>query len=172
MLNKTYISAAPLKLLILATFSIPPRTVLSSQTLDCETGQQHNLSKIKSDLCRIERTDHVRVIMQTYLRNYIPCFACSPLDSRQEQQVLPIVQSVPTDCSAHPAPYTMGTTVSFPSGKAAGAWDWPLSSTLCGMKNERICTFVHPHVFVVLRDIFTFTLLLTIQCKSAVCTTP
>jgi hypothetical protein len=29
---------------------------------------------------------------------------------------------------AHPASYTMGTRGSFPGGKAAGAWSWPLAS--------------------------------------------
>jgi hypothetical protein len=29
---------------------------------------------------------------------------------------------------AHPASYTMGTRVSFPGGKAAGSWSWPLTS--------------------------------------------
>jgi hypothetical protein len=29
---------------------------------------------------------------------------------------------------AHPASYPMGTKSSFPGGKAAGAWSWPLTS--------------------------------------------
>jgi hypothetical protein len=29
---------------------------------------------------------------------------------------------------AHPASYPMGTADSFPGGKAAGAWSWPLTS--------------------------------------------
>jgi hypothetical protein len=29
---------------------------------------------------------------------------------------------------AHPASYPMGTRDSFPGGKAAGAWSWPLTS--------------------------------------------
>jgi hypothetical protein len=29
---------------------------------------------------------------------------------------------------AHPASYPMGTGGSFPEGKAAGAWIWPLTS--------------------------------------------
>jgi hypothetical protein len=33
------------------------------------------------------------------------------------------------NCSgAHPASYPMGTRGSFPGGKAAGAWSWPLTS--------------------------------------------
>jgi hypothetical protein len=31
---------------------------------------------------------------------------------------------------AHPASYPMGTRGSFPGGKAAGAWSWPLTSKL------------------------------------------
>jgi hypothetical protein len=29
---------------------------------------------------------------------------------------------------AHPASYSMGTRGSFPGGKAAGAWSWPVTS--------------------------------------------
>jgi len=29
---------------------------------------------------------------------------------------------------AHPASYPLGTGMSFPWGKAAGAWSWPLTS--------------------------------------------
>jgi hypothetical protein len=29
---------------------------------------------------------------------------------------------------AHPASYSVGTRGSFPGGKAAGAWSWPLTS--------------------------------------------
>jgi hypothetical protein len=32
---------------------------------------------------------------------------------------------------AHPASYPMGTRRSFPGGKAAGAWSWPLTSIYC-----------------------------------------
>jgi hypothetical protein len=32
---------------------------------------------------------------------------------------------------AHPASYPMGTRSSFPGGKAAGAWSWPLTSISC-----------------------------------------
>jgi hypothetical protein len=32
---------------------------------------------------------------------------------------------------AHPASYPMGTRCSFPGGKAAGAWSWPLTSISC-----------------------------------------
>jgi hypothetical protein len=35
---------------------------------------------------------------------------------------------VQTGSGAHPASYPMGTAGSFPAGKAAGAWSWPLTS--------------------------------------------
>ena len=35
---------------------------------------------------------------------------------------------VQTDFGAHPASYSMGTEVSFPEGKAPGAWRWPFTS--------------------------------------------
>jgi hypothetical protein len=35
---------------------------------------------------------------------------------------------VQTGSGAHPASYPMGTRDSFPGGKAAGAWSWPLTS--------------------------------------------
>jgi hypothetical protein len=36
---------------------------------------------------------------------------------------------VQTESGAHPASYLMGTRGSFPGGKAAGGWSWPLTST-------------------------------------------
>jgi hypothetical protein len=35
---------------------------------------------------------------------------------------------VHTGSGAHPASYPMGTSSSFPGGKVAGAWSWPLTS--------------------------------------------
>jgi hypothetical protein len=35
---------------------------------------------------------------------------------------------VQTGSGAHPASYPMGIRVSFPGGKASGAWSWPLTS--------------------------------------------
>jgi hypothetical protein len=35
---------------------------------------------------------------------------------------------VQTGSGAHPAPYPVGTRSSFPGDKAAGAWNWPLTS--------------------------------------------
>jgi hypothetical protein len=39
--------------------------------------------------------------------------------------------SVQNGSGAHPASYPMGTRGSFPGGKAAGAWSWPLTSIYC-----------------------------------------
>jgi hypothetical protein len=35
---------------------------------------------------------------------------------------------VQNDSGAHPASYPMGTRGSFPGGKTAGAWSWPITS--------------------------------------------
>jgi hypothetical protein len=39
----------------------------------------------------------------------------------------PLRHRVQNGAGAHPASYPMGTRVSFPGGKAAGAWSWPLT---------------------------------------------
>jgi hypothetical protein len=44
---------------------------------------------------------------------------------------------VRNDSGAHPASYLMGIRVSFPGGKAAGAWSWPLISIWC--RDQRMC---------------------------------
>jgi hypothetical protein len=36
---------------------------------------------------------------------------------------------IQTGSGAHSSSYPMGTRGSFPGGKAAGAWSWPLTST-------------------------------------------
>jgi hypothetical protein len=41
---------------------------------------------------------------------------------------LPLHHCIQTGSGAHPASYPMGTGGSFPGGKAAGAWGWPLTS--------------------------------------------
>jgi hypothetical protein len=43
---------------------------------------------------------------------------------------------------AHPASYPMGTRGSFPGGKAAGAWSWPLTSILC---RGQVCVKLYLH---------------------------
>jgi hypothetical protein len=43
---------------------------------------------------------------------------------------------------AHPVSYPMGTSGSFPGGKAAGAWNWPLTSIQC--RGQRMREEIHP----------------------------
>jgi hypothetical protein len=47
-------------------------------------------------------------------------------DSQQGQNCS-LLHSVQTDSGAHPASYTIGIGGSFPAGKAAGAWRWPVT---------------------------------------------
>jgi hypothetical protein len=42
---------------------------------------------------------------------------------------------VQTGSGAHPASYSMGTKASFPGGKSAGAWSWPLTSSSAEVEN-------------------------------------
>jgi hypothetical protein len=44
---------------------------------------------------------------------------------------------------AHPASYPMGTRGSFPGGKAAGAWSWPLTSIQC--RGQRMSGAIPPN---------------------------
>jgi hypothetical protein len=50
-------------------------------------------------------------------------------DSREEARDFRPLHSVQTGFGTHTASYPMGTGVSFPGSKAAGAWSLPLSST-------------------------------------------
>jgi hypothetical protein len=43
---------------------------------------------------------------------------------------------------AHPASYPMGTRGSFPGGKTAGAWSWPLTSIKC--RGQIMCGAILP----------------------------
>jgi len=43
---------------------------------------------------------------------------------------------------AHPASYPVGTRGSFPGGKAAGAWSWPLTSVCC-RGQECVALYLH-----------------------------
>jgi hypothetical protein len=45
--------------------------------------------------------------------------------------------SVHTGSGAHPASYPVSTRGSFPGGKAAGEWSWPLTATYC--RGQRMC---------------------------------
>jgi hypothetical protein len=49
---------------------------------------------------------------------------------------------VQTGSEAHPASYPMGTWGSFPGGKTAGAWRWPLTSIYC--RGQRISGAIPP----------------------------
>jgi len=44
-----------------------------------------------------------------------------------ESTLMLIYHRVQNVSGAHPASYRMGTRCSFPGGKAAGAWSWPLT---------------------------------------------
>jgi hypothetical protein len=49
----------------------------------------------------------------------------------------------------HPASYPMGTRDSFPGGKAAGAWSWPLTSISCrGQECVESCASTPQYVFM------------------------
>jgi hypothetical protein len=54
------------------------------------------------------------------------CSFLEPLftSSDWEFSLLPVLQ---TGSGVHPTSYPMGTGGSFPGGKAAGAWNWPLT---------------------------------------------
>jgi hypothetical protein len=49
---------------------------------------------------------------------------------------------VQTSSETHPASYPMGTGGSFPGGKEAGAWSWPLTSVQC-RGQEYVELYVH-----------------------------
>jgi hypothetical protein len=51
----------------------------------------------------------------------------SEFESRYGQE-FSLLQIVQTGSEVHPTAYPMGTGGSFPGGKAAGAWSWPLTS--------------------------------------------
>jgi len=43
-------------------------------------------------------------------------------------EIIYFLDSVQTGSGAHPASYPMATRSFFPAGKAAGAWNWPVTS--------------------------------------------
>jgi hypothetical protein len=49
--------------------------------------------------------------------------------SLMERQRCAIEFWKPNGSEAHEASYPMGTRVSFPGGKTAGTWSWPLTSS-------------------------------------------
>jgi hypothetical protein len=75
--------------------------------------------------------------------------------------------SVQKGSGAHPASYPMGTRGSFPEGKTAGAWSWPLTSIKCRGQRMRGAIPQLPQQYAFMawcvvkhRDNFTFTFLL------------
>jgi hypothetical protein len=57
----------------------------------------------------------------------------------QEFSILHVVQ---TGFGVHPTSYPMGTGGSFPGGKAAGAWSWPLTSSYF-RGQENVDLYIH-----------------------------
>jgi hypothetical protein len=71
------------------------------------------------------------------------------LEDRSSRVRLPAVagnfslhRRVQNGSGIHPASYPMGTRSSFPGGKAARAWSWPLTSTSC--RGQRMSGAIHP----------------------------
>jgi hypothetical protein len=58
------------------------------------------------------------------------------------------LHSVQTGSGTQPASYPMGTGGSFPGGKAAGAWSWPLTSIQCRGQDRWSYTSTPPYVFM------------------------
>jgi hypothetical protein len=48
-----------------------------------------------------------------------------------------LLHSIQTGFVAHPASYPMGTGSSFPTGKVARVWSWPLTSISCPIHHAR-----------------------------------
>jgi hypothetical protein len=73
-----------------------------------------------------DRTLYVKVLLSSL--QYTILFEQKPdiLWAKAESKLTPI-----RIIKAHPAYYLMGTGVSCPGGKAAGAWNWPLTSINC-----------------------------------------
>jgi hypothetical protein len=69
--EKTYIFAAPLKVCHSGNVFNSSRTVHSSETFECKTRHQQNLRKNTSILFITDSARHVRITVETYLRNYI-----------------------------------------------------------------------------------------------------
>jgi hypothetical protein len=61
-----------------------------------------------------------------------------------------LLHSVQTDSWANPAYYPMGTGASFPGGKAAGAWSWPLIYIYCRRQERWSYTSAPTYVFMAL----------------------
>jgi hypothetical protein len=60
-------------------------------------------------------------------------------------QKVSLLHVVQTGSGAHPASYRMGTGDSFPGGKAAGAWSWPLNSNKY-RGQENVDLYIHSSI--------------------------
>jgi len=64
-----------------------------------------------------------------------------------------ILHRVQTGSGAHPTSYPRGTGSSFPGGKVAGTWSWPLTSFWC---RSQECVELYLHSPIRLLDVVTF----------------
>jgi hypothetical protein len=65
----------------------------------------------------------------------------SDFKSQYGQEISPL-HSVQTGSGAHQASYSVGTGVSLPAGKVAGAWNWPLTFSYC-RGQENVDLYIH-----------------------------
>jgi hypothetical protein len=64
------------------------------------------------------------------------------LDTRGVRVRVPVGSRISLLHVVHPTSYPMGTMGSYPGGKAAGAWSWPLTSSLC-WGQENLDLYIH-----------------------------
>jgi hypothetical protein len=57
-----------------------------------------------------------------------------------------LLHGIPTGSGAHPASYPLGTWGSFPGGKVAGAWIWPLTNSCRGQENVGL--YIHSPIYL------------------------
>jgi hypothetical protein len=78
---------------------------------------------IPEGILQLEQCRVVCVILRKYISRY-----SDGLWTGRPGQDFSLRHSVQTDSRANPASYPMGTGGSFPWGKTAGEWSWPLTS--------------------------------------------
>jgi hypothetical protein len=108
------------------------------------------LTKISHKICIRTGTWVEKVIKSIYIRDSSVGIALDyGLDDRGSRVRFPagagnhsLHHRVQNSSGAHPASYPMGTRGSFPGGKAAGAWSWPLSSISC--RGQRMSGAIPP----------------------------
>jgi hypothetical protein len=59
-----------------------------------------------------------------------------------EDQVFSLLNVVQTSSRVNPSSYPMGAETSFPGGKAAGPWSWPLNSNWY-QGQESVALYIH-----------------------------